>query len=359
MNTVTVELGSRTYPIYIKNSYKGFAECFKSSGYRDKLYIITDENVDRCQGESFISELRDNDINYEKLVLKPGEEHKNLDTMRLIYDFLHNKNLDRNSVIAALGGGVIGDMTGFAAATFLRGIDFLQVPTSLLAQADSSVGGKTGIDFKGSKNIIGAFYQPKFVYINVNAIKTLPEKEIQGGLAETIKHGLIQDAEFYGFLKKNIKKVFAFDEKTLIHIAEKNCLIKSCVVSKDEKESGLRAILNFGHTFGHAIETVEGFRYTHGECVSLGMVAACYMSEMKGFISSDITDDIKNTLESAGLPVSVKEIDANKVYSQMFHDKKLTGNVLNFILIHDKGKVAKHKESEKDMVIKSIDKLKV
>ncbi|MEN2776527.1 3-dehydroquinate synthase [Acetivibrio clariflavus] len=332
MIKLNINLKERSYPIYITTDYSDLKSSLDNAKINGKLVVITDSNVDKYQSQQCIDALRNYEGEVFKYVIPAGEKSKNLDTIRDIYEYLISLKLDRNSTLVALGGGVVGDITGFAAATFLRGINFVQIPTSLLAQSDSSVGGKVGVDFNGSKNIIGAFYQPKFVYININTLRTLPKRELQAGLAEVVKHGIIQDAEFFDYIDYNVNKIFSFDESVLQYITKVNCSIKGNVVEKDEKESGLRANLNFGHTIGHAIETVMNFELLHGECVSLGIVAAFRMAQYLEMIESDLVDKVKNTLMKIGLPVKLENIDVDQVYNQMFYDKKIKGNKLTFIL---------------------------
>ena len=332
MIKLNVNLNERSYPIYITTDYSDLKSSLNNAKINGKLVVITDTNVDKYQSHECMEALKGYEGEVHKYVIPAGEKSKNLDTVKDIYEFLINLKLDRNSTLVALGGGVVGDITGFAAATFLRGINFVQIPTSLLAQSDSSVGGKVGVDFNGSKNIIGAFYQPKFVYININTLRTLPKRELQAGLAEVVKHGIIQDAEFFDYIDYNVNKIFSFDESVLQYMTKVNCSIKGSVVEKDEKESGLRANLNFGHTIGHAIETVMNFELLHGECVALGMVAAFKLAEYLEMVDSDLVDKVRNTLMKIGLPVKLENIDVDKVYNQMFFDKKIKGNKLNFIL---------------------------
>jgi 3-dehydroquinate synthase len=294
--------------------------------------MVTDENVDAYQAQACIEGLQSAGYHVEKYVIKPGEASKNLDTIREIYNILLKLKLDRSSALIALGGGVVGDITGFAAATFLRGINFIQVPTSLLAQADSSVGGKVGVDFEGSKNIIGAFYQPKLVYINVNSLKTLPEREMRAGLAEIIKHGIIMDEEFFEYVEYNIPKILNLDEEVLQYVTKVNCTIKGGVVQQDEKESGLRALLNFGHTYGHAIESVSNFNLLHGECVSIGMMGALKLARLMEMVDEAVVVKVEKALKKAGLPVKAAGLDLESVYSQLFHDKKMKDEKLVFVL---------------------------
>lgn len=332
MIKLNINLNERSYPIYITTDYSELGKSLQSARLRGKLVLITDTNVDKHQSDLCIKSLEGYDYEINKFVIPAGEKSKNLDTIKEIYQFLIDLKLDRDSTLVALGGGVVGDITGFVAATFLRGINFVQVPTSLLAQSDSSVGGKVGVDFNDSKNIIGAFYQPRLVYINVNSLKTLPKRELQSGLAEVIKHSIIQDSDFFEYIDYNVNKIFSFDESVLQYLAKINCSIKGDVVEKDEKESGLRANLNFGHTIGHAIETVMNFELLHGECVALGMIGAFKMAQYMEMVEEDLVEKVKETLKKVGLPVRLAGIDVEKVYKQMFYDKKIKGNKLTFIL---------------------------
>ena len=262
--------------------------------------------------------------------------------------------MDRASAIIALGGGVTGDIAGFAAASYMRGIRFIQVPTSLLAQVDSSVGGKVGVDYKGSKNIIGAFHQPFFVYINLNTLQTLPKREFISGLAEVIKHGVIYDKAFFDYLEQNIEKVLNQDIETLKYVVRKNCAIKAQVVQQDEKEHGLRAILNFGHTIGHSIESVLLFSLLHGECVSVGMNAAAYIAARKNLLGQGDFDRMIKLLQRAGLPIQVNDIDVNRVYNEMLRDKKQVKNKLKFILPTSIGQVIQTTEVTKEDIFGAL-----
>ncbi|NTV89970.1 MAG: 3-dehydroquinate synthase [Clostridiales bacterium] len=332
MMKLNISLGERSYPIYINTDFSGLGKALSSAGVGNKIAIITDSNVEGFYLAEITALLSSLNFDVFNHVIEAGERNKNLDTVRGIYTFLAGLKLDRNSSILALGGGVTGDIAGFAAATFLRGINFIQVPTSLLAQADSSVGGKVGVDFEDKKNIIGAFYQPKFVYINVNTLKTLPERELTSGMAEVIKHAVIMDQDFFEYLDYSMDKIRSFDEDTLLYITKMNCTIKGGVVEKDEKEGDLRAILNFGHTFGHAIETVSGFEKLHGECVSVGIAGACRLANHLGMLDKATVGKVESLLVKAGLPVRFSGFDAEKVYETMFHDKKIKSGKLTFIL---------------------------
>ncbi len=355
MIKLNINLNERSYPIYITTDYSELGKSLQSAKLRGKMVLITDTNVEKQQSDLCIESLKDYDCEIHKFVIPAGEKSKNLENIREIYKFLIDLKLDRSATLIALGGGVVGDITGFAAATFLRGINFVQVPTSLLAQSDSSVGGKVGVDFNDSKNIIGAFYQPRLVYINVNSLKTLPKRELQAGLAEVVKHGIIQDPDFFEYIDYNVNKIFSFDEGVLQYLAKMNCAIKGNVVEKDEKESGLRANLNFGHTIGHAIETVMNFELLHGECVALGMVGAFKMAQYLEMVDESLVDKVKETLKKIGLPVRLDGIDVDKVYNQMFYDKKIKGSKLTFILPRRKiGEVIQCTIDDEELIKRAI-----
>lgn len=354
---MNLNLGDRGYPIYISTDFAGLGRAMASARLAGKVAVVTDSNVEAFYCADCVKILTEAGFDVTSYVVEAGEKSKNLDTVKDIYSYLSELRLDRQSTLVALGGGVIGDITGFAAATFLRGINFVQVPTTLLAQADSSVGGKVGVDFEGNKNIVGAFYQPRFVYINVNTLRTLPVRELRSGLAETIKHGLILDADFYDYVDYNIKKIFGFDENVLQYLAKMNCSIKGSVVEQDEKEKGLRAILNFGHTIGHAVESVSEFSLLHGECISVGMAGAYRLA-----LALEMTDErtllkITGTFEKAGLPVRLPGFNVNAVYERMFHDKKVRGGKLNFVLPKAIGEVIQCSLENEELIKKVLSEL--
>jgi 3-dehydroquinate synthase len=340
MMKINISLGERSYPIYVATDFSGLGKSLSSAGISGKTAVITDSNVGGYYLSDITEQLVSCGFEVHSHVIPAGEKNKNLDTVRDIYSFLSGLGLDRQSTIIALGGGVTGDIAGFAAATFLRGINFVQIPTSLLAQADSSVGGKVGVDFGGKKNIIGAFYQPKLVYINVSTLRTLPERELISGLAEVIKHSVITDMDFFDYLDYNLNKIKSFDLDTLLYITKMNCTIKGDVVEKDEKEDGLRAILNFGHTIGHAVETASNFEMLHGECVAVGMAGACRLAAHLGILDKASVAKVEAILVKAGLPVRAPGFDVNNVYEIMFHDKKIKKGKLTFILPKSIGEVA-------------------
>jgi len=350
---MNVNLGEKGYPIYIAPDFSGLGKACAGVRISKKVVIITDSNVEKIYCENCVNAISGQVSEVAKIVIPAGEKSKDIDTVRYIYHQLIEMKADRNTALAALGGGVVGDITGFAAATFMRGVPFIQLPTSLLAQADSSIGGKTGVDFEGNKNMIGAFYQPKFVYINVNTLKTLPVRELRSGLAEVIKHGLICDREFFDYLANNLNKIFSFDENTLQYITKMNCTIKGTVVEQDEKEDGLRAILNFGHTIGHAIESVSEFSMLHGECVSIGIAGAYRLAVKLGMASAETANNVESVFRQVGLPVRVHGLSREKIYEAMFHDKKIKEGKLHFILPKDIGEVVQC-VIEDDKLIKEV-----
>lgn len=335
----TINLKDRSYPIFITTGFEELGKAILSFKAGKKVLLVTDENINRHYSEICMKQLEESGFEVYKHVLVPGEENKTLETVYGIYKKLIEYKLDRSSTLIALGGGVVGDIAGFAAATYMRGINFVQLPTSLLAQADSSVGGKTGVDFDGHKNAVGAFYQPKLVYMNVNTIKTLPAREISAGLAEVIKHGFIMDAEFCEYLSDNARKIFSFDENVLQFLAKRNCSIKGQVVEQDEREDDLRAVLNLGHTIGHAIETAQNFELLHGECVAIGIVGAFRLSNYMDVLPEPVIEQVKAVLVKLGLPVSLPGMDVEKVYEQIFYDKKVKDNKLKFVLPRRIGEV--------------------
>ncbi len=339
MVKMNVNLGDRGYPIYIAPDFSGMDKACSSARLGGRFVVISDSNVEKHYCQACVDELSLYAKEVSCHTIPAGEKNKNLDTVSDIYRKLISLKLDRNSTLVALGGGVTGDITGFAAATYLRGIPFIQIPTSLLAQADSSIGGKTGVDFEGSKNMIGAFYQPRFVFINVNTLRTLPERELKSGLAEVIKHGLIMNAEFYDYIDNNIEKIYGFDENVLQYITKMNCSIKGSVIEQDEREAGIRALLNFGHTIGHAVESVSGFRLLHGECVSIGMAGAFRLAHKLGMVSVKAVARVEGTLKKAGLPVKTNGMDADSILDMMYLDKKVRDGRLYFILPREIGEV--------------------
>lgn len=355
MEKLYVNLGESSYDIKFAADFGGLAEAMKEINAPKKLLIVTDTNVEKLYANEVNQILSDAGYDSSVYAFEAGEENKGMDSILGICGACVENNLDRKSMIVALGGGVVGDMAGFAAAIYMRGIRFVQVPTTLLSQSDSSVGGKTGIDFAGSKNILGAFHQPKLVYINVNTLKTLPEEQFISGMGEVIKHGIIRDKDFFSYLCENSEKVKKLDSDTLIYMAKINCGIKADVVEHDEKETGLRAILNFGHTIGHAVESAYNFEKTHGACVGLGMIAASHIALKRGMINASQLADIEKAMELYGFELKVKLPDNDTVWSYMQKDKKKLEGKLKFVLPTNIGEVMQTTDVTKDEVFAALE----
>lgn len=332
MDKLLVNLGADSYNICFSTDFLGLPDELRSINAPEKLLIVTDTNVEKLYAGEINNLLIKNGYDSKIHAFSAGEENKNMESILGICGACIEHGLDRKSMIIALGGGVVGDMAGFAASIYMRGIDFVQIPTTLLSQSDSSVGGKTGIDFMDSKNILGAFHQPKLVYINVNTLKTLPEEQFVSGMGEVIKHGIICDSSFYEFLKKNLEAVKSLDSDMLMKMAKTNCAIKASVVEQDERENGLRAILNFGHTIGHAVESAFSFKMTHGACVGLGMVAVSKIAFDRGMITDDILKDIESVLSAYNFDIRADLPPIDTIYDFMNKDKKKTKGKLKFVL---------------------------
>lgn len=359
MEKLCVDLAENSYDILFSDSFSALPQALENVTKSKKGLIVTDSNVDKLYAGAVEKLLSENDFSVGRFVFPAGEENKNMKTILDICKACLEQGLDRNSFVAALGGGVAGDMAGFAAAIYMRGIDFVQIPTTLLSQSDSSVGGKTGVDFMDGKNILGAFHQPKLVYINVDVLKTLPEREFVSGMGEVIKHGIIADKAFLDYIAENSDSVKKLDTKTLLKMCKKNCAIKAAVVSRDEKEQGLRAILNFGHTVGHAVETYYKFKLSHGECVGIGMYAAAVIAKNRMMISETELNTLTEVLEKYGFELHVKLKNPRKIIEIMHMDKKAHDGILKFILPCGLGKVTAAEnvtEGEILTALKAIDK---
>jgi len=334
MQTLRVELGERAYPIYIGEGLLTQAELVLPHLDLPKIAIVTNTTVAPLYLRQLAEALRGAGVEVMSVVLEDGERYKNWTTLNSIYDALLAQRCDRKSTLVALGGGVVGDLAGFAAATYMRGIPFIQVPTTLLAQVDSSVGGKTGINHPLGKNMIGAFYQPRLVLADTTVLRTLPARELSAGLAEVIKHGIIRDAAFFAWLEQNVEKLLACDAQALAYAVRRCCEIKAAVVGADERETGERALLNFGHTFGHAIESGVGFgNWLHGEAVAAGMVMAAALSRRMGRLMQAEQDRIVALLRRAELPVAPPDIAPSRLLELMGLDKKSEGGRIRFILL--------------------------
>ena len=336
--TVSVDLGDRSYPIFIGSDLLTERELFIPYIKGNQVCIISNDVV----APLYLEKLKTTLTGFEltEFILPDGEAEKNLDNIAQIYDALLQDRTDRNVTLIALGGGVVGDMTGFAAATYLRGVNFIQVPTTLLAQVDSSVGGKTGVNRPLGKNMVGAFYQPQCVLTDINTLNTLPDKELSAGLAEVIKYGLINNLEFFHWLETNIVNLRQRNKNSLIHAIKTSCEDKAVIVASDEKETGIRATLNLGHTFGHAIEAAMGYgSWLHGEAVAIGMLMAADLSWRLGNLKIEDVASIKALLKIAGLPVVPPEsITKSEYLSLMRRDKKNVKGSIRFVILEKMGK---------------------
>ena len=334
IETLQVDLGSRSYPIYIGENLLGRADLFTGALAQPNVAVITNFTVAPLYLDPLLEGLNSAGVKALPIVLKDGEQYKNGETLNEIYDALLKNRCERKTALIALGGGVIGDLTGYAAATYLRGVPFIQVPTTLLAQVDSSVGGKTGINHPLGKNMIGAFYQPRAVIADIATLRTLPKRELSAGLAEVIKYGLIRDAEFFCWLEANIEQLLSCEADALAYAVSVSCRNKAEIVAADEREAGVRALLNLGHTFGHAIETGMGYgNWLHGEAVAAGTLLAAQLSERLGWIDAAALTRIRSLFEQAGLPVQAPDLGEARYLELMQLDKKVEGGKLRLVLL--------------------------
>lgn len=338
MITVHVELGDRAYPIRIGAGLIDRTDILRPHFSGSLIAIVTNTTVEPLYGERLRHALRPLGIRIETIVLPDGEAHKHWETLNLIYDRLLEVRADRKTTLVALGGGVIGDMTGFAAATFMRGIPFVQIPTTLLAQVDSSVGGKTGINHPRGKNMIGAFYQPQAVIADTAVLQTLPPRELAAGIAEVIKTAAVADADFFEWVEANATALSACDQTALGEAVRRSCEVKARVVAADEREGGLRAILNFGHTFGHAIESGLGYGvWLHGEAVGCGMIMAGDLSARLGFLSAEELHRLCTVVRATQLPDLAPALGADRYIDLMMGDKKTESGEIKFVLLKGLG----------------------
>lgn len=345
------------YDIELQQDFGKLPEKLKELGFENrKICIVTDSNVGKLYLKEITQLLEPISAKCISYVFDAGEASKNTDTVGKVYEHLILNSFDRKDLLVALGGGVVGDLTGFTAATYLRGIDFVQVPTTLLAQVDSSIGGKTGVDFMQYKNMVGAFYMPKLVYMNLSALKTLPKRQISSGMGEIIKHGLIKDTAYFSYLEENSDRIKALDMAALEELVYGSCEIKRNVVENDPKEQGERALLNFGHTLGHAIEKLSGFTMYHGECVAVGMAGAGYISMKLGYITKEQLEMIEATIQSYGLPVRIPEFShtPEEILAATKLDKKMESGKVKFIVLKEIGNAVITKELTDEELLSGI-----
>lgn len=361
---VTVALGERSYEIVIGNDLLArTGELLASVTRSNKVFVITDENVAKYHLETVEQSLQQQGITYEIIILRPGEQTKNFLVLEFVLNEILNHRPERHTPLIALGGGVIGDLTGFAASILLRGVPFIQIPTTLLAQVDSSVGGKTGINSQQGKNLIGSFYQPKLVIADSAALDSLSKREFLAGYAEVVKYGLIDKPEFFAMLENNVAGIKARDKQLIEQCVRISCEAKAEIVAKDEREGGVRALLNLGHTFGHALEVETGYSdaLNHGEGVALGMVLAFQLSVRLGYCQQEDLDRVSQHLSAVGLPTKLQDIrkhwDIKRLVEAMYQDKKVEGGNLVFILTRGIGKAFIAKEVSEEVVIKLLKEL--
>lgn len=348
------------YDIVLTDTFKKLSDEIKSLNFYvqsrvKNVCIVTDSNVDFLYGEEVERIFTALGFDCTRFVFQAGEAHKTLNAVRDLYGHLTEKHFARNDLLVALGGGVVGDLCGYAAATYMRGISFVQIPTTLLSQVDSSIGGKTGVDFDGHKNMVGAFHMPKLVYINIAALKSLSEREYFNGFAEVMKHGLIKDASFYEWLLENMDEICDREPSILLEMIQNSLRLKKIFVEKDPYETGIRAILNFGHTIGHAIEKAKNFKLLHGECVALGAVAASFISWEKGFLKMEEYYEIRDMFVPFNLPISLQDVNPFEILANVKSDKKADGNVMRFVLLKKVGKAFIDSTVSEEEILKAID----
>lgn len=357
MSTVRVNLADRSYDIQIgKGILDGVVQFVQQRCEATHVVVITDTNVDPLYGDKLADRFTDEQFEAHVMVVDAGEASKAPEVLADLWETMLEEGVDRGSVVIAVGGGVVGDLAGFAAATFARGLKFFQVPTSLLAQVDSSVGGKTGVNLPGGKNMVGAFWQPQGVVIDVDVLETLPEREFRAGMAEVVKYGVIMDEKFFGWLETNMDAINARDPDALAYLIERSCRLKADVVEEDEREeSGRRAILNYGHTFCHAIEAATNYQgILHGEGVAIGMVCASKLAEQMERIDPECTQRQVALLEKLGLPTTVPaELDAEELMHLMWRDKKVQAGELRFVLPSRIGSVELVSDAPTEFVLKA------
>ena len=355
MQSLTVPLGERSYPIHIGAGLLKQANLITPHLKRKQVAIVTNTTVAPLYLEGLAQSLRDHGVAIIPVVLADGEAHKNGATLNLIYDALLQNRCERGTTLIALGGGVIGDLTGYAAATYLRGVPFIQIPTTLLSQVDSSVGGKTGINHPLGKNMIGAFYQPQLVLADIDTLKTLPDREFSAGMAEVIKYGLIRDLPFFNWLEANMTKLMALDPDALNYAIYRSCENKAEVVIADEHENGERALLNLGHTFGHAIENAMGYGvWLHGEAVAAGTIMAADLSYRMGWVNAEEIARIKRIFSAAKLPIEPPDLGYERYLDLMGLDKKVVDGKIRFVLQQGIGKSVITSDYDKQLLQQTL-----
>lgn len=336
-----ISLGENSYYIYLgAGILPRLGEILATYPVNKQVLVITNPKVNKLYGDTVAQSLREAGFQVRLEKVPDGEEYKSLKTAESLYEAALQHKINRKSSIIALGGGVIGDLTGFVAATYMRGVNFIQVPTTLLAQVDSSVGGKVAVNHPLEKNLIGSFYQPKFVFTDINTLHTLPERELKAGLGEVVKYGVIWEKDFFTYLEQNLDYIKSLQPEIIKYIVHKSCLIKGEVVEKDEREENLRAILNYGHTIGHAVESLTNYTaYKHGEGVAMGMVSAANFSQAMGLLKKEDNKRIESLLTEIGLPIKLPFLNLEELIASLAHDKKVVSDKLRFVLPTEIGRV--------------------
>lgn len=356
MQTLEVALGNRSYPIHIGSHLISNAALVLPALQRKQVAIVSNTTVAPLYLEKLAQPLREAGVSVIEIILPDGEAYKTGDTLNLIYDALLKNRCERGTTLIALGGGVIGDLTGYAAATYLRGVPFIQVPTTLLSQVDSSVGGKTGINHPLGKNMIGAFYQPKLVLADIDTLNTLPPRELSAGVAEVVKYGLIRDADFFAWLEVNMAKLMALDHAVVSYAIYRSCQNKAEVVAADEHETGERALLNLGHTFGHAIENAMGYGvWLHGEAVAAGTMLAADLSLRQGWLTATDVGRIRAILQAANLPLTPPKLGAVRYLELMQLDKKVADGKIRLILQQAIGKAIMTSDYDQAKLVQTLE----
>ena len=356
MQTLTVQLGDRSYPIHIGKGLLQQAELLLPHLKRKQVAVVSNTTVAPLYMSTLVSTLENAGVSVIQIILPDGEAYKNTETLNLIYDALLKNRCERSTTLIALGGGVIGDLTGYAAATYLRGVPFIQIPTTLLSQVDSSVGGKTGINHPLGKNMIGAFYQPKVVLADTDTLKTLPPREYSAGVAEVIKYGLIRDADFFEWLERNMPQLMALDESVVSYAIYRSCQNKAEVVALDEHEAGERALLNLGHTFGHAIENAMGYGvWLHGEAVAAGTMLAADLSKRLGWLNQQDLARISAIFQSANLPLVPPKLSVDNYLALMQLDKKVADGQIRLVLQQGIGKAVMTADYDKAQLNQTLE----
>ncbi|HHV77578.1 MAG TPA: 3-dehydroquinate synthase [Syntrophothermus lipocalidus] len=356
MAKVSVNLGARSYDIHIgANLLEQSGQIIKEGARSENLFLVSNPTVFSLYGAAVIKSCEDSGLKVVATLIPDGEEYKTMGQAEEVIGEAIRRGIDRESLLVALGGGVVGDLAGFVAAVYQRGIDFVQIPTTLLAQVDSSVGGKVAVNHQAGKNMIGAFHQPRTVIVDVHTLASLSEREFAAGMAEVVKYGIILDESFFVFLENRLSDIKDRDEQVMESIVKRCCELKAMVVEEDETERGLRAVLNLGHTFGHAVETLTGYSaYRHGEAVSIGMILACSLARDLGLMGAGEVERVVGILVELGLPVRLPQIDSRSVLNAMYRDKKTRGGKLRLVLPCGIGRAVVRDDIDDELILKVL-----